>query len=523
MTTTKTPGVFVEEVTTLPQSVAEVETAIPVFLAYTQIGDACYPLRIESMLDFQEHFGGADLEKSISVTVQGDKVESVTIDPAKRSKNLLFYALQMFYAQGGGLCWIVPTGNFEDAPNASLDVYMAALAAIEKEAEPTIIVFPDAQAYLPADQYYSLMNEALMQCEKLGDRFAIIDVVENGDPQTAIDNFRNKITANPDQAKYGAAYWPYLLTTLSYCYDETAISVNVAADPDKAKQLGDATQAAEGLRKDATDARAEADKLKIVADASKDPNDIKAADKANKKATDLELKATAAEKTRTDLEAGMKKQNFKELSNSLQNQIKQKIRDLPVILPPAATMAGVYANVDTTKGVWKAPANVSLNLVDAPVSKITDEDQRSLNVDTIAGKSINAIRSFIGKGTLVWGARTLDGNSNEWRYISVRRTFIMMEQSIRLSTGWFVFEINYINTWTQVRAMIENFLTLLWRQGALMGAKPDEAFFVRVGLGQTMSINDVEEGRMIIEVGVSVVRPAEFIIIRVSHLMQQGS
>lgn len=123
---------------------------------------------------------------------------------------------------------------------------------------------------------------------------------------------------------------------------------------------------------------------------------------------------------------------------------------------------------------------------------------------------------------MVWGARTLAGNSNEWRYISVRRFFNMVEESTRKATLPFVFEPNDANTWIKVRAMIENFLVLQWRAGALAGAKPDHAFYVRCGLGTTMTSLDILEGRMNVEIGMAVVRPAEFIILQFSHKMQES-
>jgi phage tail sheath protein FI len=119
----------------------------------------------------------------------------------------------------------------------------------------------------------------------------------------------------------------------------------------------------------------------------------------------------------------------------------------------------------------------------------------------------------------VWGARTLAGNDNEWRYINVRRFFNMAEESIKKATEQFVFDPNDANTWTKVRGMIENFLILQWRQGALAGAKPEDAFYVSVGLGQTMTALDILEGRMIVEIGLAAVRPAEFIILKFSHKM----
>ncbi len=190
--------------------------------------------------------------------------------------------------------------------------------------------------------------------------------------------------------------------------------------------------------------------------------------------------------------------------------------------PPSGAVAGVMAYVDETRGVWKAPANVSLNSVIGPMVLINNEEQEDLNVDVNAGKSVNAIRAFTGKGTLIWGARTLAGNDNEWRYVSVRRFYNMVEESVKKSTYWAVFEPNNANTWIRVKAMIENYLKDKWRDGALMGAVPEDAFFVKIGLGQTMTAQDVLEGRMNVEIGMSVVRPAEFIILKFSHFMKEA-
>lgn len=207
------------------------------------------------------------------------------------------------------------------------------------------------------------------------------------------------------------------------------------------------------------------------------------------------------------------------LYSSIVKAIKKKMS----LVPPSGAMAGIYSRVDGARGVWKAPANESISYVSSTKTQITAEDQSSLNVDTVAGKSINAIRAFTGKSpALVWGARTLAGNDNEWRYISVRRFFNMVEESCKKATEPFVFEPNDANTWVKVQGMIENFLTTLWRQGALQGAKPEHAFYVAVGLNKTMTALDILEGRMIVEIGMAAVRPAEFIILRFSHKMAES-
>jgi hypothetical protein len=193
------------------------------------------------------------------------------------------------------------------------------------------------------------------------------------------------------------------------------------------------------------------------------------------------------------------------------------VNNSPTKLPPSPAIAGKYAYVDNTRGVWKAPANVSLEYVKSVCYQVEDKEQESLNVDVNSGKSVNVIRYFTGKGNLIWGSRTLAGNDNEWRYIPVRRFFNMVEESVKKSTSWAVFEPNDAGTWIKVKGMIDNFLIIQWRNGALQGAKPEEAFFVKVGLGETMTSLDILEGRMNVEIGMAVVRPAEFIILTFSH------
>ncbi|MFK7871023.1 MAG: cadherin-like domain-containing protein [Roseobacter sp.] len=205
----------------------------------------------------------------------------------------------------------------------------------------------------------------------------------------------------------------------------------------------------------------------------------------------------------------------------LYTEIMDEIAKYMNVMPPAAAMAGIYTAVDDSRGVWKAPANVSVNSVVAPRVNINHEEQENLNVST-TGKSINAIRPFVGEGTLVWGARTLDGNSLDWRYINVRRTMIMIEESIKLASKAYVFEPNNAQTWVTMRSMIENFLTSVWKQGGLAGAVPADAFSVHVGLGETMTPVDILEGILRITVLVAVTRPAEFIEITFMQQLQKS-
>jgi phage tail sheath protein FI len=487
-TTFQTPGVYVKEVSLLPPSVAEVETAIPIFIGYTQSGSVSTPHRISSMLEYQTVFGTANSDRSLKFTLQSGTANLVH-DVNSQSKFIMFYAMQLYFANGGGPCYIVSTGIIpedENAPSVAekttpQEAYETALRVAINVEEPTIVVFPDAPFVIP-DNYYALMSQAIDMCAKSGDRFLIIDVLDSSDPKRdVVTEFRDRVPTS-EQAKYAAAYYPYLNTAIPYEIDEEQLSVVILDQVEPVETSTAAVKVEEG----------EAPKGK------------------------------KEESTRSGAARGINKR-FSELPNGVQNQIRQKITSSNgVLLAPSAAVAGVYAKVDRTRGVWKAPANVSLNYVQSTTVNITDEQQASLNIDVNAGKSINAIRSFVGQGTKIWGARTLAGNDNEWRYINVRRFFNMVEESVKKSTTSAVFEPNNVNTWTRVRAMIENYLLLKWKDGALAGAKPDDAYYVRVGLGQTMTPADVLEGRMNIEIGLAAVRPAEFIILNFSHKLQTG-
>lgn len=193
------------------------------------------------------------------------------------------------------------------------------------------------------------------------------------------------------------------------------------------------------------------------------------------------------------------------------------------MLPPSGAMAGVMTTIDNADGVWEAPANTSIVGVSSLPIRLSETQQAGLNVDALSGKSINAIRFFNGIGILIWGARTLDGNSLDWKYLPVRRTMTMLEQSCKLAAQAYVFQPNVKNTWEAVKAMISSFLTSVWKEGGLQGAKPSDAFSVDCGLGTTMTADDILNGFMNVTVKVAIVHPAEFIVITFQQQMATSS
>jgi phage tail sheath protein FI len=181
-----------------------------------------------------------------------------------------------------------------------------------------------------------------------------------------------------------------------------------------------------------------------------------------------------------------------------------------VAIPPSGSVAGVYARTDVNRGVHKAPAN---EIVSACVG--LDCNYTTGEQDVLNPKGVNLIRSFPGHGIRIWGARTVSSNSL-WRYVNVRRLFIFIEESIRVSTNWVVFEPNEQLLWLRVRRTIEIFLGDVWRAGALAGGTEDEAFFVDIG-PNTMSQSDIDNGRLICVIGVAPVKPAEFVVFRITQ------
>lgn len=584
--TVKTPGVYIDEMSLFPPSVAQVDTAVPAFIGPTRMhlkeGKSVknIPTRVKSIAEYRAWFGGGP-DRDLTVVLDAlNGVESVTADQSF----YLYDSLLMYFGNGGEKCYIVSTGQY-DAAAPTATSYTDALDALRKFDEPTLIVMPDAVSLATAN-LASVQQAALDHCQVLQDRFAVLDV-KVSDPNSPdmkdsdIETFRNGVT---NHLNYGAAYYPYLKTSLpltvsfagltlqkplgtnkdldalldpgegqtlaagakTLVSDLAALQANspkqtdYLATPDKATKqafLEDALDTFAGTT--LTDVTSASDFAKYIDETTPTPDGQKLKDLRAAIAALVTSGATESPQALFDKLFGQVSDYTGGFVNKVALRLQAKEAEMKskiplyaavvaaaeaqgIILPPSGAVTGAYARTDNDRGVWKAPANVGLNYVVGPTAMLTDAEQAGLNVDPNAGKSINAIRAFTGKGTLIWGARTLAGSDNEWRYVSVRRFFIMVEESVKKASGQFVFEPNDANTWVRIRAMIENFLTLQWRAGALAGIKAEHAFFVRVGLGQTMTAQDVLNGFMIVEIGLAVVRPAEFIILRFSHKMQES-
>jgi len=486
----KTPGVYPVEEAAFPNSVVEVATAVPAFIGYTARAKRGtrdlknVPTRVSSLAEYELLFGGAPAETYGLTNEDG----ALTLGTSGATRFLLYYGLRMFFDNGGGPCWIVSVGTYAETTQKSPDHFTDAWPNLVKEQEPTMIVVPDA-VLLDLDSYVGLSNAALSHCATLTSRVAILDVFNGDQARTHSDDdvisgdngFRQKI--EHDKMSYGIAYYPWINTNVLNASNVTYANLN-----------------ADGL--DVLHAAVAADDTvpeSLRAQLTLDLDKIKEPPASETDLTRLHQKLAAV--------------------SEVYRQVMADILHAMNVLPPSAAMAGVLARTDNIFGVFRAPANTGITGAMSPTVTISHDDQMDLNVP-LDGKAINAIRTFLGRGVLVWGARTLDGNSQDWRYVNARRTLIILEQSISIAAQAYVFAPNDAGTWQTMRTMIENFLNNQWKAGALVGAKPDDAYQVSVGLGSTMTANDILDGYMRVTVKLAIVRPAEFIVITFQQKMQ---
>lgn len=488
----KTPGVYIQELNAFPGSVMAVPTAIPVFMGYTEKamrnGKSLkgQPICIGSLNEYNGLFGAAYTHRFM--------LTPGTINPFSASSLVspaLFYfynCLRLFFQNGGSKCYILSVGTYAangDEPAVTeinpADFSEEVFEILAKEPEPSIVVAPEIVAACKTNPTacYEVYQRILKHCQDTQSRFAILDV-NYEDATIDILQFRQQIGNNC--LHYGAAYYPWLNTAI---VNASEINLNnFACTPEQlCRQLPEPAV------------------VNIFAKWLPPANTDTSEEKETKKQI-LHKRLMAASP----------------VYMQLIDEIKQRLN----LLPPAAAIAGIYCLTDNERGVWKAPANVSLSGVISPSVNIISQQQEGMNTDAGSGKSVNAIRSFPGKGTLVWGGRTLDGNSVDWRYINVRRTIIMIEQSIRLACRAYIFEPNNANTWLTMNSILENFLTSLWKQGALAGATPEDAFDVQMGLGVTMTDEDLLNGYLRVTILVAISRPAEFIVLTFQQHQQQS-
>lgn len=546
----KTPGVYIVEKNAFPNSVVEVATAVPAFIGYTEkaaLGNQSLinkPWRITSMAEFHSYFGGVPhsefmftekkkgaLQVEQTEQTEGsnenkptdknksDKIETLSSEYqlTYTSTYTFYYNLLFFFANGGGACYIVSIGDYTSKPDKKH--FLSGIDSLLKELEPTMLVIPEAVNFSDKATCNEIQQAMLKHCGyQMKNRIAILDIYsgskdksyrdKNIEEKDIIAYFREDIGNN--YLNYGTAYYPWLNTSI---VSETDITFECFGKlRDNVLEMDSDSLAA--LTSFLTEKL-----LTPINSILSQENDEK--EKLEKKRNEYKILIEALSSSKSD------KQKRKLVHETLRNicpdyreLIKEMTRQINC-LPPSAALAGIYTMVDNTRGVWKAPANVSISNVISPTVNITHEEQEDLNVP-LNGKAINAIRAFTGEGIKVWGARTFDGNSLDYRYINVRRTMIMLEESVKNAARAYVFDPNEANTWVSLKSAIGSFLNGVWKRGGLAGASPDDAYSVHVGLGETMTSEDILNGVMRITILVAITRPAEFIEITFQQQMQKS-
>jgi phage tail sheath protein FI len=561
-----TPGVYLTEFSAFPNSIPGVATAIPAFIGYTEkcniSGKSALfaPILINSLADYKAIFGDAfnavydvsekDADNNPVTADNSDFSAEIWNDSDKKFETKyyiytrlktvfeaeesgkkaglpaynLYDSLRMFYANGGGTCYVVSVGLFGADGGVKAEDLTKGLTAIGEQVGPTMLVIPDA-VLLQADPpllesnpnvpqsaaFRQLCRDMLKQCGTLQDRVAILDVYGTQalnpkstgytrDLDDTIKYFQTDV--GEGFLNYGMAYFPFLITSITQPSELTYLNYDTAKLQDILKS--------------------EASYLYPPADpANQGPE-------KDDNPTYVTIKGWIEDTGKPEYRDVSTEAGFSKITTLNQNlvngiplfqQMSNVLAYVMSMLPPSGAMAGVYTANDATRGVWNAPANVVLNSVVQPSVKLNAAQQGPLNIP-INGKAIDVIRDFVGRGPVVWGARTLDGNSRDYRYVQVRRTLIYCETSIKTALNQFVFSPNDGKTWVAVVAMVSAFLQNLWSQGGLMGDKADEAFTVQCGLGSTMTALDVLDGYMIVQVTLQMIRPAEFIELTFKQKMQ---
>jgi len=527
-----TPGVYITEYNAFPKSVVGVQTAIPAFIGYTAKavldGKSVLntPVLINSMADYRQIFGAEfnTLWDIVPVTPSSGLAIDFTVQnvpysvlPATNQPQFnLYYSMEMFYANGGSTCYVVSVGDYSAAVTAA--ALSKGIDAIAYQTGPTMLVVPEA-IYLSVEDYYAITGDMLTQASTLQDRVAIFDLLDaNTVPQTldldrdldaCVTQFQsNPALQNSKSPSYGMAYFPFLNTSIVDTSDINYTNFqNEAASPPAGWSPPPASPA---LSATPTELQYILTLFNEQQYPTPDPRQSQVQSFIDQVVQDPQLHDDPSTVS---------------LNNLLSSALPQYALLLSIValkagvLPPSPAMAGIFTLNDQNRGVWNAPANMSLMSVVSLTVNLNDQQQGSLNVP-VNGFAIDVIRDFPGRGSVVWGARTLDGNSQDWRYIQVRRTIIYIEQSIKAAINQFVFAPNVASTWVAVTQMISGFLQGLWSQGGLMGSKASSAFTVLCGVPDTMTATDILNGYMVVQVTLQMVHPAEFIELQFRQTMQ---
>lgn len=570
MTSYNTPGIYFNKQEPLIQESNSGETAIPAFIGLTQkmgitkgVVTPNKIYKIHSLSEYESIFGVAQRERfHVAYNQYTDiyELDNEYLSNTDEAGSMFFYqSIALYFVNGGSACYVLSIGNYENETSyLKISNFMKAIDLLEEIEGITLLSIPES-ILLSTFEHYQVQQYALQHCEKIKNRFFILDVkqelgIEQGNLEKDIQAMRIQVNQS---LNYGAAYYPYVRTNQPRNFNESDVTV--------AYQLTTSVLHTQY-----------SDNLVTINNLSVDPYGyLKGTDREDENSGPNVVYIRVGENTLVDKagfevdEKGIRipgispygiftddsrlhylnyqgfivtnfaSNDASHVKKSLATQtlllnaklsylvdakwslsspnIHSKVSAVLAknyrVLPPSTLIAGIICQTDRSFGVWHSPANVVLKDVIEPCVSIDNGEQEELNVDLLSGKSVNAIRTFIGKPPLLWGARTLNGNDDEWRYISVRRLISAMESRLKEITQFSLFESNTPFTWLKIKTVVEIYLESMWQQGALFGETSEQAFYVNIGLGKTMTQQDIYNGIIHVEIGLAAVRPAEFILI----------
>ncbi|HWK25295.1 MAG TPA: phage tail sheath subtilisin-like domain-containing protein [Solirubrobacter sp.] len=508
MPTYLTPGVYVEEVPSANKPIEGVSTSIAAFVGLAPGGPVNTPMRISNWTQFAKIYGDPNEPEN------GPFMEGA----------YLAHSVYGFFQNGGNLCWVVRVGDdggsngsapaaraaLPAAADASVETY-SAVALGQGDVEVEIVEEPSAGD--GADKTYTVRVSSGSDKEeftglstkkgrtnlatKVNAQSKLIKIEETGaslpEAQRAPATGTFKLSApSIDPGKVTGTHFAGDVARRKGLGGLAAVDeITIVVAPDIVKLIGDDgddTQFRDLQGKLVAHAEGAGDRMAIL-DCPPNllPQEI------------LEWRMNTAG---YDSKFAALYYPWIEVQDPLTNQ--------PMLVPPSGHVAGLWCRTDATRGVHKAPANEVVLGANGLGFQITQAEQGGLNK-----VGINCIRAFPGRGIRVWGARTLSSDP-EWRYINVRRLFNFVSESIMEGTQWSVFEPNDEKLWIQLRIAATNFLTRVWSDGALFGSTPQQAFYVKCD-AETNPPEVIEAGQVICEIGISPVKPAEFVIFRLSQ------
>ncbi|MGH2942184.1 MAG: phage tail sheath family protein [Solirubrobacteraceae bacterium] len=523
MPTYLTPGVYVEEVPSTSKPIEGVSTSIAAFVGLAPGGPINTPMRISNWTQFAKIFGDS-VEPENGPFMEGA---------------YLAHSVYGFFQNGGNLCWIVRVGQADGGPAA---LPQAALPAAADSGVETlrILALPevDGQVKVEVSESPVIKNEGDGEGDKPAGGEPTYSITISG-PSAAAEKFEGltlKKGRNNIATKINAASKLVRIEETGSALPEAqrapASGTYVLSAPSVAAEKVEASDfAGDVARRRGMGGLAAVDEITMVVI----PDLWAISQNGNGKVVkDLQGKLIAHCENAGDRMAildapdGMLPQDVLDWRMNDAGydskyaalywpwiEVMNPLTNKPLTIPPSGHVAGVWCRTDATRGVHKAPANEVTLGANSVAFQITHAEQGSLNK---AG--INCIRAFPGRGIRIWGARTLSSDP-EWRYINVRRLFNYVSESIMQGTQWSVFEPNDQKLWIQLRIAASSFLTRTWRDGALFGASPEQAFFVKCD-EETNPPDVIEAGQVVCEIGIAPVKPAEFVIFRLSQYADGG-